>query len=149
MALTWPHAAAALVVEVDRARQTASDVPARVGIANRTAKLYWTLGWRPTADERVPLAFNPWHALPTLAEEGIVEAALRYCLTAGLETVPAAGDGAADALADAYVVGEGDGYRSVWAVPGRPYSRRLARLGVSQRIGLYGGERVVGGMAAG
>ena len=82
--------------------------------------------------------------LPVLTEEGIVEAALKYRLMAGVETRAAAGDGAECALAGGYVVQAGDGgTEAVWEKPGRAFGWRLARLGVTRRRDLYGGEEQV------
>ena len=66
-----------MVVEVDRAYTASANSPARVAAAARTAKEYWKLGWRPTTEAAVPLAWNPWHVESGLAEEGIIEAALK------------------------------------------------------------------------
>ena len=66
MAVTWAHAAAALVVEGGRALDAAGDVPAHVAVAARTAKEYWRLGWRPTAAAPVPMAWKPPHCLRRL-----------------------------------------------------------------------------------
>ena len=151
MAMTWPHAAAALVVEIDRAYRAGAEVPARAAVAARTAKEYWRLGWRPTARAPVPLAWNPWHALGVLREEGIVEAALMYRLMARIETQAAAGDGAEDALATGYEEAEAgdEGVTPVWEVEGRPFGWRLARLGGVSRRHFYGGEEMATGPSAG
>ena len=145
MELTWPHAAAALVVELDRAYNAAGTAPVRVAAAARTGKEYWRLGWRPTAGAPVPLAWNPWHALSMLTEEGIVEAAVLYKLLANVETRAAAGDGVDDALSAAYAVPAGPqeeaAAASVWEVEGRTFGRRLARLGAVQRRHFYGGRK--------
>lgn len=134
MAISWPHAAAALTVEVDKAYNADACTPARVAVACRTAKEHWRLGWRPTRSEPAPLAFNPWNSAPVLAEEGIVEAVLKYKLEAGIETRLARGDGAACALSAGYKVAPGEGATaSVWARPGRTWGWRLARLGGVQR----------------
>ena len=143
MAMTWPHAAAALVVEMDNAYNAEAQAPARVAAAARTAKVYWQLGWRPTEEARVPLAWNPWHTRDMLSEESIIEAALKYRLTAGVATVAARGDGARNALADGYTTEEGASATLIWEAEGRKYGWRLARLGVTRRRHLYGGtERV-------
>ena len=142
MALTWPHAAAAMVVEVDRAYTASANSPARVAAAARTAKEYWKLGWRPTTEAAVPLAWNPWHVESGLAEEGIIEAALKYRLHAGVATLAAAGDGAACPLAAGYNTPAADATEaaSVWEAAGRTFGARLARLGGVQRKHFYGGE---------
>ena len=144
MAMTWPHAAAALVVEMDNAYNAEAQAPARVAAAARTAKVYWQLGWRPTEEARVPLAWNPWHTVDMLSEESIIGASLMYRLTAGVATVAARGDGARSAVADGYTTEEGASATPIWETEGRKYGWRLARLGVARRRHLYGGtERVV------
>ena len=114
MAMAWPHAAAALVVEMDNAYNAEAQAPARVAAAARTAKVYWQLGWRPMEEARVPLAWNPWHTVDMLSEESIIEAALKYRLTAGVATVAARGDGARSAMADGYTIEEGASATPIW-----------------------------------
>ena len=146
MAVTWVHAAAALVVEVDKACNASPTAPARIAIASRIARGQWGLGWRPTRAAPVPQAWNPWHALGVLTEEGIVEAARKYLMMAGVEMRAARGDGAADALAPRYQAhAEAEEPREmIWEAPGRQYGCRLARLGVARLAQLYGGEETHG-----
>ena len=149
MALTWPHAAAALVVEVDRALRDSPQAPARVALAARMGREYWRLAWRPTPEAPTPAAWNPWHATDTLTEEGIVEAELLYRLEAGVETRAAAGDGVAEATSAGYEMPPaGDGaYQSLWEEPTattRQFGRRLARLGVAQRRHLWTRDATTG-----
>ena len=132
MAMTWPHAAAALVVEVDRALNMPETAPAHVAIASRIAKEFWRWGWRPNNAARVPLAWNPTWIRDTLTEEGIVEAWQLYLQTAKVRTCTSdGGSGAVDALADRYRKPDDPGGADapVWEREGRTYGRRLARLG--------------------
>jgi hypothetical protein len=89
MAVTWAHATAALVAEVDRALNLPATAPARVAVAQRTAKEYWRLGWRPSAEAPTPIAWNPWHVADQLTEEGIIEAALLYTSGPNMIALPA------------------------------------------------------------
>lgn len=119
MAMTWPHAAAALVVEMDRAINAEATAPVRVAAASRVGSEYWRLGWRPSAEEPVPLAWDSLsqHTAGMLVEEGVVEAYVMYLGMAGLQTRAAAGDGTQDALARAYsgaAVGRSGGTEMLW-----------------------------------
>ena len=145
MAITWPHAAAALVVEVHKAIGAAACSPARVAAASRMGKEYWRLGWRPTRKAPTPAGWNPWGREEGLGEEGIIEAQLKYRLEAGVEARPARGDGAGCALAAEYAMPreeDGEGM-SVWEGSGRRWGWRLARLGGTLREHFYGGEERV------
>ena len=151
LAYTWPHAAAALVVGVDRAWQASASAPARVAAESRTAKEVWRMGWRPTSKEPSPMDFDTRHATAALTEEGIAAANLKYLAEAGVRTRAAAGDGAAGALArcyDATATGEG-ATASVWAQEGRTYGWRLARLGAVQRRHFYTADAPVQGQRHG
>jgi len=136
MAMTWPHAAAALVVEIDRALNMPETAPAHVATACRVAKEFWRWGWRPNKDARVPLAWNPTWMRDSLTEEGIVEAWQLYLQLAKVRTRASdTGSGAVDALADRYrMPDDPEGADApVWEREGRTYGRRLARLGGTLR----------------
>ena len=150
MALTYPYAAAALVVEVDRAWTASPNAPIRVAMGLRTLREYWRLSWRPTRSEPTPLAWNPWEMADELAEEGIVEAALKYRLEAGVETRPALGDGTGCALTRRYEVSEDEGQTApMWRAPGRKTGQALVRLGGVQRRHFYGGTEAYRDAATG
>jgi len=136
MAMTWPHAAAALVVEVDRALNMPETAPAHVATASRIAKEFWRWGWRPNKGAHVPLAWNPTWMRESLTEEGIIEAWQFYLQIAEVQTRTSdKGSGAADALADGYrMPADPEGADApVWEREGRMYGRRLARLGGTLR----------------
>ena len=123
---TFAHAAAALVVQHDRAYKGPPGSPARASVAARTGAEYWRLTWRPTNKEPTPMAWNPWHLLGSgaLTEERLIEATLLYRLMAGVATVAAAGDGNRDALSRGYTIKEEweEGDAALWGQAGRTHS---------------------------
>ena len=149
MAITFAHAAAALVVQHDRAYKGPPGSPARAAVAARTGTEYWRLTWRPTNKEPVPMAWNPWHLLGSgaLTEERLIEATLLYRLMAGVATVAAAGDGARDALSEGYTIAEerDEGDAALWGQAGRTHSWRLGQLGLVRLEQLYGGVELMAG----
>ena len=153
MAITFAYAAAALVVQHDRAYKGPPGSPARASVAARTGAEYWRLTWRATPKEPVPMAWNPWHLLGSgaLTEERLIEATLLYRLMAGVNTVAAAGDGARDALSGGYALpsGEDEGDAALWGQKGRTHSWRLGQLGLVRLGQLYGGVELVAGDGGG
>ena len=143
MAMTWPHAAAALVAAMDLAIHMPTTAPAHVAVACRIAKEYWRLGWRPSESARVPLAWNPTWSVNDLTEDGIVEAWLLYLQTAGVRTRTGDNDdGAWDALADNYRLPDDPtgADAPIWERAGRTFGRRLARLGGTLRRHFSNGQ---------
>ena len=126
-----------LVAQVDRALQATEGSPTRAAVSSMVAQLYWKLGWRPTTSAPRYLDWHPRHVLPTLGEESLLEAWLKYRLEAGVATQAVEGWAEADALAgccaDEPSTDEADAPLWEGRESARTFGRRLARLGVVAR----------------
>ena len=134
MAISWAHAAAALVTEVDKAAKERPGHPSRVIVASRWAEVAWGHCWRPTEGNKTPGGWNPSREIAeeAMGEESIIEAYFKYTHMAGLERRAARGDNGRDAFAERYKPTprrEESSGKVYEGREGRRYSWRLAALG--------------------